>query len=162
MYSSGKSFIRIALLFALATTAVAPGYGRGPLQTGGAVLAGDPPLTIETSDQIREVFEWLLETRLTPAQHRRFQQLLVADWSAEPGKSNEVYLGFLKLRSQLADATPEQRDAARARIGPEFVQALYRPPVDGQRRRWRVVRDGESVKLCVRDQDGDSACYTRR
>ena len=34
--------------------------------------------------------------------------------------------------------------------------------MDGQRWQWQVVRDEQGVKLCVRDQEGASACYYRQ
>jgi hypothetical protein len=148
MYSFGKSFIRTALLFVLAASAAATGSGRGRLQTGGAVLAGgDPPLTSEMSDQIREVFEWLLGARFSPTQCEQFQQLLTAEWRKASGKGNEVFLGYLKLRSQLAEATPQQRDAARAQMRPKVVEALYRPPVDAMSRLLIEVHESKQNKL---------------
>jgi hypothetical protein len=150
MHTFGNSFVRTALLLALVASAVATSYGRSYLQTGSdaAVLAaGNPPLTREMSDQIREVFEWLLEARFTPTQCEQFQQLLTAEWQKASGKGNEVFLGYLKLRSQLAEATPEQRDAARGQIRPKVVEALYQPPVDAMSRLLIAVHESKQNKL---------------
>ena len=53
--------------------------------------------------------------------------------------------------------TLEYNDTCRTHLNSKKVTHM-----DGQRWQWQVVRDEQGVKLCVRDQEGASACYYRQ
>jgi hypothetical protein len=70
--------------------------------------------------------------------------------------------GRVTVDGQTLDITPgpgtfEYQDNCRPHLNSKKVTHER-----GQHWQWRVVREGDAVKLCVRDQDGASACYTRQ
>ena len=98
--------------------------------SGEILVPGEPPLTQQIVDDQADVIEWLVDVPLTAAQRAWVRDQVVAEWKRKDRPEMEKTLGVARMRAQLADLSPPQRDYAREQMLPGAVAQWRAEPND--------------------------------
>jgi len=145
--------LHVALVLSLTLLLAAEARGepdQGPA-SGTILVAGEPPLTREVVDGCRHFIEWTLDSAMTEAQAREFEQALVSTWRGGDRDAVQQALDLLAIREQVQSLPEAQRTFIREQMLPDML-ADWRAHPEDESSRWMLsVYDASHVAIAAGD-----------
>jgi hypothetical protein len=79
------------------------------------IVDGNPPLTRRLMDNFRQLHEWLLDIKLTAAQHRQWEGLFIAEFKKKPRFSQQQLVSSWEKQARYWEGLAKLDDSERAR-----------------------------------------------
>ena len=73
------------------------------------LVAGDPPLTENTVNDLTELFEWALDGSFNPEQRNTLVQVLTSEWESANRPAVEDTVKLAEMGAGLRNLSPAQR-----------------------------------------------------
>ncbi|MCW3055573.1 MAG: hypothetical protein JWN14_4743 [Chthonomonadales bacterium] len=100
------------------------------------VLAGgETPLTQESVDRYRLLFEWVLEAPTTQEQRQELQGWLVQCWKSGNAADIQSALRLVQMQIALEQRPDAEREQLRQQVQPGFLETLHQQP-DNPAAKW--------------------------
>lgn len=153
-----KTFLtRILAAFALTTVAFAA-FAAAQNEALDKVVAetGEYRLKQSDIDRLTEVFEWILASKFTDAQRKRYQALIIADAQTNR-KSAENIVSMIRSYDKIQAAEPAKREEFRRQVAPEIIAAMEKENSEISNLLLEVYRGGRgSGTTANRNSTGDA------
>ena len=116
------------------------------------LVEGAPPLTQSMVDHLGDFFQWALEVALTPEQQKSLEKSVVESWTTKNKPEIDATLELLRVRDQLVQLAPADRDGARAQVQPEILKSLRAEPNDETAQMLLAAYDSAHSQTAPSDQ----------
>ena len=117
-------------LFALILTTVVSTGTLFAQNQSDVIAAGQPPLTREMVNNIRDLFEAVLGGQMTPQERAEFEKQRIAEWERNDSQSISTAQTMIQVREKALALSAEKRAEFIAQFRPLLIENLQKTPDD--------------------------------